>query len=290
VSVAASAAGTVVGVVIGLWLVGGAIYGCYLFARWLRDHGVGFRMSQLSDEEKERRRELRGYNKQVQSIQRVHDQGISQARAALNRAEKDSKKRLRSVEKQLEKARQPEKLDGLWSAKGWARLYEDRIETNKGTFALTPNLVVDVNSTGNLAIGGRSTLTRMGTGAIVAGPLGFMVGMAAKKDRKVDTRELYLIVQNESGGAVIACSPDHGEKVRQFALNIMGAAAQAPTAATQRRKLVAELEADLAHARHETAIVIDSARRDYDAKKAEPLALPPPPTAAQASSLGESQS
>ena len=60
--------------------------------------------------------------------------------------------------------------------------------------------------------------------------------MAAKKDRKVDTRELYLIVQDNDGGIVVPCSPDPGEKVRQFALNPMAAARRAPQAAEARRR------------------------------------------------------
>lgn len=219
----ASVAGTVVALVILAWLIGGAVYGMYLFVRRFREHGVGIGRWQMPEEEKAHRSELRAHNKEVRSIERTHQREVGQAQATLGKAEKTQRKRVSILEKELARARDPEKLDGFWSTKGWAKLYEDRVETSKGTIPLTPGVLADVNTSGNLAIGGRSTLTRMGTGAIVAGPLGFMVGMAAKKDRKVDTRELYLIVQSESGGgAVVACSPDQGEKVRQFALKPHG--------------------------------------------------------------------
>ena len=235
----ASVAGTVVALVILAWLIGGAACGMYLFVCWLREHRVGIGRWQMSEEEKAHRSELRAHNKEVRSIERAHQRAVGQARAALGKAEKAQRKRVSILEKELARAREPEKLDGFWSTKGWAKLYEDRVETSKGTIPLTPGVLADVNTSGNLAIGGRSTLTRMGTGAIVAGPLGFMVGMAAKKDRKVDTRELYLIVQSESGGGVVvACSPDQGEKVRQFALNLMGAARLAPQASEARRQAI----------------------------------------------------
>jgi hypothetical protein len=272
-------AGPIVALLILAWLIGGAVYGVVLFVRWLREHGVGIGRWQMSEEDKSRRSELRAHNKDVRSIERTHQRAIGQARAALGKAEKARRKHIVSLEKEVAQAMEPEKLDGFWSTRGWAKLYEDRVETAKGTIPLTPGVLVDVNASGNLAIGGRSTLTRMGTGAVVAGPLGFMVGMAAKKDRKVDTRELYLIIQSESGGGVVvACSPDQGEKVRQFALNVMGAARVAPQAAEARRQLIARATAALAKAQGDTRTV-DSARLDLERVQSNKPALPPAPAA-----------
>jgi hypothetical protein len=274
-NVVASTSDTVIGLIIGLWLVGAALCSGFLFVRWLLTHGVTFGPWRLSEEEKEHRRELRSYNKEVRSIQRVHESRLRSASDELKRAEKQYTKGVRSLEKQLEKAQHPAKLDGIWSTKSWAKLYEDRLETSKGKYRLTPGLVAEVSSSGNLAIGGRSTLTRMGTGAVIAGPLGFMVGMAAKKDRKVDMRELYLIVQNEAGGVVLPCSPDAGEKVRQFALNIQTAARNAPAAAQRRTQLIADAKAALATASRDTA-AIDARRQEYESIAADRPQLPAP--------------
>ena len=281
----ASSGGTVIAVVIALWLLCGAACGLYLFVRRLLEHGLSFG---VTEEEKERRRELRAYNKEVRSIEAAHETVLRQARAELRRVEKGHSKRVANLEKQLEKAKKPAKLDGIWSSKSWAKLFEDRLETSKGNYRLMPDLVAEVSSSGSLAIGGRSTLTRMGTGAIVAGPLGFMVGMAAKKDKKVDARELYLIVQNEAGGVVLPCSPDKGEKVRQLALNIHSAARRAPEAARQRAQLVRQAEAVLAAARADTGD-IDERRKAYQSVEEERPQLPPAPAAQPALAAGNGE-
>ena len=226
---------------------------------------------------KARRHKLRAYNRDVKAIERDHNRRVRNARAELKKVEKTHRGRVSSLEKQLQRARTPDKLDGVWSTKGWARLLEDRVETSKGTIPLSTSVIADISTSGNLAIGGRSTLTRMGTGAVIAGPLGFMVGMAAKKDRKVDTRELYLIVQDNDGGIVVPCSPDQDEKVRQFALNLMAAARRAPQAAQARRRLVQEAERALNVARSDTGNV-ESARETVESVETERLALPQPPS------------
>lgn len=278
--VIASTSDIITGLLVAAFLIGAAITGAYYFLRWLRDHGVGFGPWGLSEDEKARRSELRAYNHEVKAIERDHTRRLRDARAELKRAEKTQNKRVSSLEKQLQRARTPEKLDGFWSTNGWARLFEDRVETSKGTIRLSPSVLADINTSGNLAIGGRSTLTRMGTGALIAGPLGFMVGMAAKKDRKVDTRELYLIVQDDSGGGIVVpCNPDQGAKVRQFALNLMAAARRAPEAAAARRALIEEAERALRTGRSDTGNV-ESAQSALETVETEQLALPPAPESA----------
>jgi hypothetical protein len=268
----------IVGLFIAAWLIGGAITGGYYFLTWLRPRGLGFGPWRLTEDEKARRHELRAYNRDVKAIERDHTRRVRDARAELKKAEKTQSKRVSSLEKQLQRARTPDKLDGFWSTKGWARLFEDRVETSKGTVPLSTSVLADISTSGNLAIGGRSTLTRMGTGALIAGPLGFMVGMAAKKDVKNDTRELYLIVQdqNHGGGVVVPCNPDQGEKVRQFALNLMTVARSTPQAAEARRRLVEEAEQALLAARSDTGN-LESARTALETVETERLALPPAP-------------
>jgi hypothetical protein len=126
----------------------------------------------------------------------------------------------------------------------------------------------------------------MGTGALVAGPLGFMVGMAAKKDRKLDARELYLILQDDSWGVVIPFSPDRGAGVRQLALDIASAARRAPQASLARAQQVERAEAKLREVQGETTST-DAATRNLEAVRAERPALPPaPPPLTDGSSSG----
>jgi hypothetical protein len=54
-------------------------------------------------------------------------------------------------------------------------------ETPDGVRPLSPALNAAVDTAGNIYVKGRTTLTRMGAGALLAGPLGFMVGVSAKK-------------------------------------------------------------------------------------------------------------
>jgi hypothetical protein len=274
----ATTSDVIVGLLMAAWLIGSAVAGGYYFLRWLRARGFGFGFGQwgLTEDEKARRHELRAYNRDVKAIERDHNRRVRNARADLKKADKNQRGRVSLLEKQVRRARTPVKLDGFWSTKGWARLFEDRVETSKGTIPLSSSVVADISTSGNLAIGGRSTLTRMGTGAVIAGPLGFMVGMAAKKDRKVDTRELYLIVQDHGGGIVVPCNPDGGEKVRQFALNLMAAARRAPQAAEARRLLIEEAERALRAARSDTG-KLEAARAALRSVETERLALPPAP-------------
>jgi hypothetical protein len=85
-----------------------------------------------------------------------------------------------------------------------------------------------------------------------------------------------LIVQDGGGGLVIPCSPDQGEKVRQFALNLMASAPRAPQAAEARRRLLEEAEPALRAARSDTGN-LESSRAALERVEAERLALPPAP-------------
>lgn len=107
-------------------------------------------------------------------------------------------------------------------------LYEDRIETPEGPQPLTPDLVASVDTAGNIAqsVKSRSTLTRMGAGTLVAGPIGLLVGATAKKTKTQtrDTRELYLLIDGGTWMSSAACNPDQGAQVRQFAQQVTVAA------------------------------------------------------------------
>lgn len=145
------------------------------------------------------------------------------------------------------------------------RLFEDRVVTPHGTFSFHDGMVQAVaDTTGNLAVSQRATVTRLATGGCIAGPLGaIMAGVAAPKKKEHDTRELYLLIESDAGGSVVECKPDDGAKVRQLAVSISNAskrwsgiqqeAEQAVDAATQaldqaetnRKLAVARAEATL---------------------------------------------
>lgn len=66
-------------------------------------------------------------------------------------------------------------------------------------------------------IGGRTTLTRVGVGASVAGPVGAVVGGMFKKDRN----RCYVTVEFPDGEIVVIDGPARDErKLREFAANL----------------------------------------------------------------------
>lgn len=286
--VVASAGSVIEGVVAALfvlWLIGGVIYGLILLVRWAsgRAGGTAFppalrpSLARRTPEEKAQQKEERAYQKAVRAVQAAHLKAVREAEKGLKKATKEHEKNVRVHQKQLERVMTPPPVHKVSSAKGWAKLFEEHVETSKGSRPLTSSLQAAVDTTGNLAIGGRSTLTRMGTGAVLAGPLGLMVGMAAKKDKKVDARELYLILQDESWGAVIPFSPDRGEALREFAMNVNLAATNAPERARRQAERVQAAERALRQAKGNTK-AITRAQEKLENVKNEVLALPPAPS------------
>lgn len=66
-------------------------------------------------------------------------------------------------------------------------------------------------------VGGRTTLTRVGVGAIVAGPMGAIVGGMFKKDRN----RCYVTVEFPDGEIVVVDGPAREEKkIREFAAKL----------------------------------------------------------------------
>jgi len=73
------------------------------------------------------------------------------------------------------------------------------------------------------AVDGRTTLTRVGVGAIVAGPVGAIVGGMFKKDRSRG----YVSVTFPDGDVVVLDGPLTDEKkLREFARKVTDAGAQ----------------------------------------------------------------
>jgi hypothetical protein len=57
--------------------------------------------------------------------------------------------------------------------------------------------------------------TRVGVGALIAGPVGALLGGMAKK--KVDQRELYLVIEASTWADLVEVDPDRGRHAREFA-------------------------------------------------------------------------
>jgi hypothetical protein len=273
-----STGATIVGWIILIALVAGAVWGVRVLARrWKASHG-------LSPEERARRqakreadarakqaeREADARTKQAmrdhkravhqaddaeKSATRDYDKAVGVADKGVKKATREYDRRINQVRKRLEAAKMPEKLAAfpaitLDSAQRLV-LHDDHIKTASGSHPLTPTVAAAVDTAGNLVKWqkSRSTLTRMGAGTLIAGPLGFLVGAAAKKSstHKEDNRELYLIVEGEDWGDTRKCDPKKdGERARNFAQAVTVAARNVERVKADRERLVKKLTEELA--------------------------------------------
>ena len=143
-------------------------------------------------------------------------------------------------------------------------LNDENIKTKSGLHALTVNVKAAADSAGALTKthSSRSTVTRMGAGTLVAGPLGLLAGAAARKGKTqtVDTRELYLLIEGDDWPDLIKCNPKHGKKAREFAQQINVAARTAEGVKSERGLRVQDLTKRLAEVEADRS-VIESAER-----------------------------
>lgn len=80
-----------------------------------------------------------------------------------------------------------------------------------------------VDTAGNLA--SRLSATRTAAGLVLAGPVGAIIGALARK--KVDKRELYLLIEAAEWAEIIELKPKQGTAARGFAQKVNLAAHQA---------------------------------------------------------------
>ena len=126
-----------------------------------------------------------------------------------------------------------------------------------------------VDSTGNVAVTQRATLTRMGAGALVAGPIGLVAaGVAGKKKKQHDFRELYLTIETPGFSTVVKCNPNDGQRVRSFAAQVNSAAQQAAGIRQRRPQEIASARALLASSESATG-PIDAARAELERVRAD---------------------
>lgn len=100
--------------------------------------------------------------------------------------------------------------------RGWSKVVRE----------IDPSVQAAVESAGNLTT--RTSLTRAVVGTAIAPGVGTLLGMASRK--KVDARELYLVVESDEWAELIQLNPKHGEKARRLAQKLNFAARQAQDA------------------------------------------------------------
>jgi hypothetical protein len=225
----------VLAVMITVIIIAVPVAGIVGFILWVLSRRRGESASMSEDELRE--------HKARRHAEREHAGRVRSARKELSSAEGMHAKQIRAAARALDGARSTPKLAAVW-ATGATRfvLFEDRLQAPDGTHPLHPEITASVDAAGNMAVKSRSTLTRMGVGTVVAGPFGLVAGAAARKSKKIDTRELYLLVDGGVWATMGKFNPDKGAAVRAFAQAVMVAARNAPAAAQRRAELVARCE------------------------------------------------
>ncbi len=192
----------------------------------------------------------------VDTLRDAHRQAQQSIKAAADRyktTEREHGRRVEAAERDLAKASENGKLIGVGGMLGnKAVLRQTTIKVPEGEFPLDPAIEATVDTAGNLATKSRSTVTRMGTGGLLLGPIGLVAGAAARKSSDVDARELYLLIAGPGWASTIKLNADTDGKVaRQFAQTVM-------VRARQIEEITAGREA-----------AIDAARRRLDAERAD---------------------
>ena len=196
--------------------------------------------------------------------QKAHRERLREAEKQSKKANKHYAKAVRAAEKTLTEAENPKPI----ASHGGLKLYEDRIVLPAGTRPLTAAVTATVDTAGNFAQKHRSTVTRMGLGTVAAGPIGLLVGAAAKKSKDHDTRELYLLIDGGDWAEVVQANPDAGMQVRNFAQQVNVAARNLGAAKEQRRAAIETARRQLEETKGDRG-AIDAAERHLAAVRGE---------------------
>lgn len=102
-------------------------------------------------------------------------------------------------------------------------LHPDGSVRYRGEWQNTRSCHAEVESVGQIR--SRATVTRIVGGAIVAGPVGAIVGGLLRK--RVDDREVYLLVTGDTADWLVPVSSQRGKEARFFAAALNRAAREA---------------------------------------------------------------
>lgn len=155
---------------------------------------------------------------------------ITDEERVLRDADKAYKRRVRDAEADLKSAEEGRLVEQYGTVRSSVKVYADRVVNGGQELALLPDTKVDVQA----------------TGAVTGG----------KDGKTIDSRELYLQVENANGGFTFKCKPDDGERVRALAQKIRLAAPGGQEAAAQRRAAIERASSRLEQTRADRADVV----------------------------------
>lgn len=178
-------------------------------------------LAALTDSQRVLHEQCLAADKAVRAAQRTFEQSVKNAKAELKRTER------------------PERLAAAGIGNYVTPIH---VCLNNRSHDLSPDVEAVLDAEGNITAYAtqRSTLTRIVTGAVIAGPGGAIVGGVARKNKhhKADTRELYLMVTGPNWQEVAKLNPTQGDKARALMQAINVAAKNAPVAMAEHTERV----------------------------------------------------
>jgi hypothetical protein len=90
----------------------------------------------------------------------------------------------------------------------------------------------EVSTSGQLTTTRHSTVARTAAGAVLAGPVGAIVGHASKKGETTETRRVYVSVESEGWSELFAFGGDYEHAARKLAQAINTSARRTDSSAS----------------------------------------------------------
>jgi hypothetical protein len=215
------------------------------------------------------RKELALATRNLSKARKAHTTAIAVAQKDVTRAGKEYKTQISGCEKRLAELQDPR--GRRLSSFGPIRLYERVVETPQGTAPLA-GLRASVDTAGAMAVKSRATLTRMAAGGLLLGPVGLLAGGLAKKNKVMDKRELYILIESPTVNSVVQVAADKGLQARTFAAGVNTAAGNFAAMEASRPAMVDAAKRQLEHARGDTKSV-DEANLNLATVTADPIHL-----------------
>lgn len=219
---------------------------------------------------------------------------IKEAQKALKVAEKEHAKAVKTAEATLKSATRShdaeinkistqqrmfmQRMNGVASSFGEAKLYSDRISFRGMNIQLSPDITATVSTSGNVysttSVKGGSHVSLGGAalGGMVAGPAGMVLGGHKNKVSSTstthDTRRVFVEVSSANGSFATEGGPEEEANAHEFAAKVMEYGRNYQQRKADNDKKLAEFDASIAEVSSHTE-GIDAAQSALDAVKAD---------------------
>lgn len=220
--------------------------------------------------------EIKGAQKALKVAEKEHDKAVKTAEAILKSATISHDAEINKISAQQRMFTQ--KMNGVASSFGEAKLYGDHISFRRMNIQLSPDITATVSTSGNIYSttnvkgGSHVSLGGAAVGAMVAGPAGMILGGHKNKVSSTstthDTRRVFVEVSSANGSFATEGGPEEEADAHEFAAKVMEYGRNYQQRKTDNDKKIAEFDASIAEVSSHTE-GIDAAKSALDAVKAD---------------------